>query len=63
MLNNTSNWNIVCRHSPSPGQEAQVTSTIDTGQRIDWQRDVDAALTESRVDHKPLLLDFTAAPQ
>ena len=40
-----------------------MTSTIDTGQRIDWQRDVDAALTESRVDHKPLLLDFTAAPQ
>ena len=43
--------------------EARVASTIETGRSIDWQRDVDGALGESRVDHKPLLLDFTAAPQ
>jgi hypothetical protein len=39
-----------------------VTATIETGQGIEWQRDVDAALEASRVDHQPLLFDFTAAP-
>jgi hypothetical protein len=30
---------------------------------INWERDVDAALAASKSDNKPLLLDFTAAPQ
>ena len=40
-----------------------MATTVETGQGIDWLRDVDAALKESRADRKPLLLDFTAAPQ
>lgn len=38
-------------------------AATEAGQSIDWQRDVDAALEQSRTDHRPLLLDFTAAPQ
>ena len=30
---------------------------------IQWQRDVDAALTQAQGTKRPLLLDFTAAPQ
>lgn len=30
--------------------------------KIDWRRDIDAALAEARSDHKLLLLDFNAAP-
>ncbi len=30
---------------------------------INWQRDVDAAIAEAEKNHRPLLLDFTAAPQ
>jgi hypothetical protein len=30
---------------------------------IQWQRDVDAALAEGQSTKRPLLLDFTAAPQ
>jgi thiol:disulfide interchange protein len=29
---------------------------------IDWQHDVDAALQEAEQEHRPVLLDFTAAP-
>ncbi len=29
---------------------------------IEWMKDVDAALAESRTNQKPLLLDFSAAP-
>jgi hypothetical protein len=29
---------------------------------IQWQKDVDAALTQAAREKKPLLLDFTAAP-
>ena len=29
---------------------------------IDWRKDVDAALDEAKREHRPLLLDFTAAP-
>jgi len=29
---------------------------------IQWKTDIDAALAEARASHKPLLLDFTAAP-
>jgi len=29
---------------------------------IDWRTDVDAALEESARTHRPVLLDFTAAP-
>ena len=31
-------------------------------QQITWQKDVDAALGEARDEHRPLILDFTAAP-
>jgi thiol:disulfide interchange protein len=30
---------------------------------IQWQRDVDAALASARATQRPVLLDFTAAPQ
>jgi hypothetical protein len=30
---------------------------------IQWQRDVDAALAAAKQSNRPLLLDFTAAPQ
>jgi len=30
---------------------------------IDWQRDVDAAMQDAERTHRPILLDFTAAPQ
>jgi len=30
---------------------------------IVWQHDVDAAIAESARTHRPVLLDFTAAPQ
>jgi hypothetical protein len=30
---------------------------------IQWQRDVDAALADAQRTKRPLLLDFTAAPQ
>ena len=33
-----------------------------TATEIQWQRDVDAALSQASRDNKPLLLDFTAAP-
>ena len=29
---------------------------------IDWRKDVDAALEEAKREHRPVLLDFTAAP-
>ena len=29
---------------------------------IGWQKDVDAALKQASAEHKPILLDFTAAP-
>jgi hypothetical protein len=29
---------------------------------IDWRNDADAALEEAKRTHRPLLLDFTAAP-
>jgi len=29
---------------------------------IRWQKDVDAALKESKTERKPVLLDFSAAP-
>jgi hypothetical protein len=28
----------------------------------DWRKDVDDALEEAEREHRPLLLDFTAAP-
>ncbi len=30
--------------------------------QIQWQRDIDAALEEGKREHRPILLDFTAAP-
>ena len=30
---------------------------------IEWVKDVDAALAEAKRTQKPLLLDFSAAPQ
>lgn len=29
---------------------------------VQWNKDVDAALTQAKADKKPLLLDFSAAP-
>jgi hypothetical protein len=29
---------------------------------VEWRNDIDAALAEARKTHRPLLLDFSAAP-
>lgn len=29
---------------------------------VNWIKDVDAALAEAKAQHKPLLIDFSAAP-
>ena len=29
---------------------------------VNWNKDIDAALTQARIDHKPVLVDFSAAP-
>ena len=29
---------------------------------IPWARDIEAALDEAKQQHKPILIDFTAAP-
>ncbi len=29
---------------------------------VQWNKDVDAALTQAKDDKKPLLIDFSAAP-
>lgn len=29
---------------------------------VQWNKDVDAALTQAQAEKKPLLLDFSAAP-
>lgn len=29
---------------------------------IDWKRDIDVALEQARHERRPILLDFTAAP-
>ena len=29
---------------------------------IEWLKDVDQALAKAKVEHKPILLDFSAAP-
>jgi hypothetical protein len=41
-------------------QELSVTTETGT---INWQRDVDAALADAQQTQRPVLLDFTAAPQ
>jgi hypothetical protein len=40
-------------------EESMATAT----RSIEWQRDVDAALADAERTSRPLLLDFTAAPQ
>ena len=29
---------------------------------VNWNKDVDAALTQAKAEKKPLLIDFSAAP-
>jgi hypothetical protein len=29
---------------------------------VEWSKDVDAALTQAKETHRPLLLDFSAVP-
>jgi hypothetical protein len=29
---------------------------------VDWIKDVDAAFSQAKSDHRPVLLDFSAAP-
>jgi hypothetical protein len=36
--------------------------TKEADMEINWQRDIDAALEEANQAHRPLLLDFSAAP-
>jgi hypothetical protein len=42
--------------------DSTFTGTFMAQDNIDWQKDVDAAIAQAQRDHKPLLLDFTAAP-
>lgn len=37
-------------------------TSATTALSIAWQRDVDTALERARTAHRPILLDFTAAP-
>ncbi len=39
-----------------------IESEVLTMNEIRWTRDVDAALKEAKSAHKPVLLDFSAAP-
>jgi hypothetical protein len=41
-------------------QELLMSTTAT--REIDWQRDVDQAIAEAGRTHRPILLDFTAAP-
>ena len=29
---------------------------------VNWNKDIDAALSQARSEHKPVLVDFSAAP-
>lgn len=29
---------------------------------VNWNKDIDAALSRARTEHKPVLVDFSAAP-
>ena len=29
---------------------------------VNWNKDIDAALNRAKTDHKPVLVDFSAAP-
>jgi hypothetical protein len=33
-----------------------------TNSSIEWGRDIDAALEQAKREHRPILIDFTAAP-
>jgi hypothetical protein len=30
---------------------------------VSWNKDIDAALNQARTQHKPVLVDFSAAPE
>jgi len=49
------------RERPDLAQQEDALATET--HTISWQRDVDAALDAAKRAHRPLLLDFTAAPQ
>ena len=53
-------WNDACGSVRISQQEDAVATETRT---INWQRDVGAALDEAERAHRPVLLDFTAAPQ
>jgi hypothetical protein len=36
--------------------------TTTANREIDWKRDVDQAIADAGSTHRPILLDFTAAP-
>lgn len=29
---------------------------------VNWNKDIDAALNQAKMEHKPVLVDFSAAP-
>lgn len=59
VLNSRSSCTRPHRQSPFSGNRL-----ADRGfaMRVEWTKDVDAALTHAKQESKPLLLDFSAAP-
>jgi hypothetical protein len=57
--------NDACAPSLGPTLEpihSQESVMATAAHEINWQRDVDQAIAEAGRTHRPLLLDFTAAP-
>lgn len=52
-------WLMLIQHYTRTGATMSATQSP----QIDWSRDVDATLAHAKQEHKPVLLDFTAAPQ
>jgi len=51
------------RGFPIPQDTQGAEMTTSETRAISWQGDVDAALAEAKRTNRPVLLDFTAAPQ
>lgn len=50
------------RRVPVEYLPTQEGGRMTTATAVAWQKDVDAALEQSRAIHRPALLDFSAAP-
>jgi len=57
-----SRWSAPCLGAADPFSNEETIMGTST-RAIQWQHDVDAALAQASSAHRPVLLDFTAAPQ